>query len=145
MGKQDFSIGDKQFKVRKLDAIKQFHILRRISPILEELLPALGGISKSAKNIDSLNEDEKFDVIAKFVGPIMKGLSQLSDEDANLVLFGLLSAVEIQQQPAGNWTSVVVGSSLMIQNLELPALMQLASQAFMFNLSGFFSALPQAS
>ncbi len=72
----------------------------------------------------------------------MTGLSKLSDADAEFVLYGLLAAAEVQQQ-AGNWAQVSTGSMLMIQDLELPMLLQIAGRAFMFNLSGFFSALPR--
>lgn len=140
MSDRDFEIGGRKFKLNKIDAFKQFHIVRRIAPILSEMLPAMKSQSK-LKGFESLGEDEKLDVISKFVSPIMMGLSKLSDADADLVLKGLLEAVEVQQQ-AGNWARIVSGGMVMVQDFELPQLMQIAGRAFMFNLSGFFSALP---
>ena len=35
----DFEIGGRQFKLNKIDAIKQFHVARRVSPILGDLMP----------------------------------------------------------------------------------------------------------
>jgi hypothetical protein len=61
-----------------------------------------------------------------------------------LVLFGLLASVEVQQA-AGNWARVSSNSMLMIQDIELPILLQIAGRAFMFNLAGFFGALPHQS
>lgn len=143
MTNNDFSIGGKQFKLSKMDAFKQFHIVRRVGPILAELVPALGN-SKKLQNLDNASEEDKFDAIAKFAGPVMSGLSKLSDADADLVLHGLLSSVEIQQ-PMGGWARVSQNNMLMMQDLELPILLQIAGRAFMFNLSGFFSALPVKS
>jgi hypothetical protein len=80
--------------------------------------------------------------MAKFATPIINGLSALSDADAEFVLRGLLSAVEVKQ-PAGNWARVANSEMIMMGDLELPVLLHLASRAFMHNLSGFFSALPQ--
>lgn len=140
---RDFTIGDKKFKLNKIDAFKQFHIVRRIAPILADVLPILGKISKPA-NIEGLSETEKFDEFAKMAAPLMNGLSKLSDEDSNKVLLGLLSAVEIQQE-AGNWAKVATDGSIMFSNLELPVLLQLAGKSFAFNMSGFFSMLPQVS
>ncbi len=137
MSDRDFEIGGKKFKLCKIDPFKQFHIVRRIGPILSDLLPAMKDAKRMMGSIDDLPEDKKFDEIAKFAGPMMTGISKLTDKDADLVLYGLLSAVEIQQE-AGNWARVANGEMLMIQNLELPELMQLAGRAFMFNLKGFF-------
>lgn len=137
---RDFEVGGKKFKLSKIDAFKQFHIVRRLAPLLSDLIPAMKSMG-NVKSFDSLSETDKFDEIAKIASPIMTGLSKLSDQDANIVLFGLLNAVEVQHGPS--WAKVASGEMLMIQDLELPILMQLAGRAFMFNLSGFFGALPQ--
>ena len=140
-----FSIGAKEFKLSKVDAFKQFHIVRRLAPILSDLLPAMGSIAKTAKSMDSLSESEKFDQFSKMAGPVMDGLSKLSDADANYVLFGLLQSVEVKQMPVGNWARLSNGDALMFSDMELPVLLQAAGRAFAYNLSGFFGALPKTS
>lgn len=148
MSDRDFEVGGRAYKLSKLDAFKQFHIARRIGPILADLLPALKsanvGKFTDEKQLSSLSENEKMDLIAPFVGPIMTGLSKLSEEDADAVLYGLLAAVEIQQLPAKNWARMVVKEQLMIQDLDLPTMMQIAGRSFMYNLAGFFAAAPQS-
>lgn len=139
MIEKDFSIGGRQFKLSKMDTIKQFHIVRRVGPILSDLMPAFKD-AKALQDAESLSLDEKLDAIAKVATPFMEGLAKLSDQDSEFVLFGLLNAVEVQQ-PVG-WARVANGTMLMAQDLELPTLLQLAGRAFMFNLSGFISALP---
>lgn len=136
----DFEINGKKFKLSKINALKQFHIVRKIGPILTELLPALQELQKS--DIQKLSENENLESLSKFVTPIMNGLSKLSDAEADKVLYGLLSSVEVQQ-PAGNWSRVSTDTMLMMQDMELPILLQIAGRAFMFNLSGFFAVLPQ--
>ena len=141
---RDFEFGGRKFKLSKIDAFKQFHIVRRIGPILSDLLPAMQGIGALQKSGDSesLSEEQKFKMVEKFAAPLMTGFSKLTDADAEIVLHGLLQSVEVQQA-AGNWARVSTGSMLMIQDLELPHLLRIAGQAFMFNLAGFFAALPQ--
>lgn len=141
MTERDFEIGAKKFKLNKIDAFKQFHIVRRIAPILADLLPAMKDIQKVAKADSSMTETQKLEEFAKIGTPLMNGVSKLSDEDANRVLFGLLSAVEMQQS-TGNWTKIATDSMLMIQDLELPVMLQIAGRAFAFNLAGFFSVAP---
>lgn len=137
-----FEIGGRNFKLDKINAFKQFHIVRRIAPILAELLPAMADIAKITKSSENYSESEKLDQFGKIAGPVMNGLSKLSDSEADKVLFGLLSSVEVQQS-AGNWAKVANDSMLMIQDIELPVMLQIAGKAFMFNLSGFFAVLPQ--
>ncbi len=142
MNERDFQIGARNFKLNKIDAFKQFHIVRRLGPILGDIIPVAQQMSKSKK--ENLSEDETFESLAKLAGPIMSGLAKLSDEDSNLVLLGLCSAVEMQQAQ-GNWARVATQAGLMFQDLELPVLLQIAGKSFMYNLSGFFAVAPQVS
>lgn len=143
MNEGTFELNGTRYKTNKISPMKQFHIVRRIGPILSDLMPAMGDIAKSLKATGTQPEKIDFDQIAKFVSPIMSGLSKLDDADSELVLYGLLSGVERNQM--GAWSYVSDGKTLMFQDLDLPAMLQLAGRSFMFNLSGFFSALPSTS
>lgn len=144
MNERDFEISGQKFKLNKINAFKQFHIVRRIAPILSELLPAMASISKFMGSETGLSESEKFEQIAAFASPILDGLAKLSDEDSNKVLLGLLEAVEMQQS-TGNWARLSNGTQLMFENLELPVMLQCAGRAFAYNMAGFFNALNQVS
>lgn len=143
MSDRDFEIGARKFKLNKIDAFKQFHIVRRLGPILGDIIPVAQKLVGS--KIDDLSEDQKLEQIAKLAAPLMTGFSKLSDEDANKVLLGLCSAVEMQQMPAGNWARVATDSMVMFQDLDLAVLLQVAGRAFVYNLSGFFASAPQTS
>jgi hypothetical protein len=136
----DFELGGRKFKVGKLNAFKQFHLVRRLAPILADLLPTLREVQKLPKG---KSESENFDETAKVLAPILTGLSKLSDADSEFILFGLLSCVEVQI--GQTWTKMANESMLMVQDMELPALLQIAGQSFMANLSNFFAVLPATS
>lgn len=142
MADNSFKIGDRNFKVSKINAMKQYHIVRRIAPILSEMIPAMKQIAK--QNTEGLSEDEKLEQAAQIAMPIMNGISKLSDKDSEFVLYSLLAAVEIQQAE-GNWARIVNGDMLMFDNLELPVLLQAAGRSFMFNMTGFFGVLQRSS
>lgn len=142
MSERDFQAGGREFKLSKIDAFKQFHIVRRLGPILGDIIPIAKKIAGTKAT--SQSDEEQFETIAELVKPIMQGLSKLSDDDANKVLLGLLSAVEVKQS-AGNWARISRDENLMIQDLELPVMLQAAGRAFAYNLSGFFSIAPQVS
>lgn len=142
---KNFEFGGRKFQLCKIDAFKQLHIVRRVAPMLNDMLPAItasGVLKGGVKEIETLPEEQKLDLIAKFISPIMMGLSKLTDADTEVVMHGLLEAVEVQQ-PTGNWAKVSSNKMLMIQDMELPMLINIAGRAFMFNISRFFSALPQ--
>lgn len=137
----DFEIGGNKFKLSKIDALKQFHIVRRIGPLISEILPVLGGIAKVPSA--GMSEAQKLDEFAKIASPLMTGLSKLSDDDANFVLFRLLSSVEVYQEPFKCWAKVANEAGIQMQDLGLPILLQCAGRALAFNLKDFFRLLPQ--
>ncbi len=85
MADNNFQMGGRDFKLSKINAMKQYHIVRRISPILGDMLPAMKEVARASKG--DLSEDEKLDMAAKIIAPIMNGLSKLSDKDSEFVLF----------------------------------------------------------
>ncbi len=132
---REFSVGNKSFKLRKVDAFKQFHIVRRLAPVLKDLIPIATKMKKG--------DDESESV--KALAPILDGISKLSDKDADFVLINLLCAVEMKQE-SGAWARVATPESgMMFDNLDLPLMLNIAGRAFMYNIEGFFSALPQVS
>lgn len=135
---REFEYGGRRFKLSKVNPFKQFHIVRRVSPILSDLLVIAPQIEKLSKK-DS-TEDDKTKMLSEVAGPIMKGLSKLTDADADYVLYGLLNAVEVEH--SGVFSKVAQGENLMMQDLELPTLINIAGKAFMFNLQNFFAVLP---
>lgn len=142
-----FEIDGAEFKVRKINAIKQFHIARRMAPMLAELTPAFKGIAKvetdAKKSGKELSEEDKFDRFAEILGPVLIGASKISEEDSEKILLGLLEAVEIKHM--GSFAQVVRDNRLMIDTIELPTMLKCAAKAFMFNISGFFKGpLPKA-
>lgn len=138
----EFEVGGYKFQLTKIDAIKQFHIVRRLGPILGDLIP----MAQKLKGIDTNNmtEEQKLDQFAKLLTPFITGLSKLSDADADLVLFGLCSSAQIHQKQFNNWARVATGSVLSFQ-LPLPVLLQVAGRAFAYNLADFFAMSPQTS
>lgn len=136
-----FEAGGRKFKLGKIDAFRQFHIVRRIGPLLAEMMPVIAGIAKS--KVDKMSEAEKLEEFARMAAPIMQGLSKLSDADADYVLFRLLSAVEVHQEQFNSWAKIATDNGLMMQDMELPLLLNAAGRSLMFNLSGFFALLPQ--
>lgn len=80
-----FELGGREFSIRKLDAFAQYHIVRRLDPVLSELLPVLPKVQEAVLK-DSASEKEKFEEAIKLLAPLFEGFAKLSDADADKVL-----------------------------------------------------------
>ncbi len=143
MTTREFEAGGRKFQLVKIDAMKQFHIMRRIGPILADMVQGFQSITK-AKD-EKLSEEQMLAAFGKLAEPVMGGLAKLPDADADFVLMSLLSSVEVYQAQFSNWSRISNGTSIAMQDIELPILLQAAGKALMYNLSGFFALLPRKS
>lgn len=114
------------YRVSKLDARAQFHIVRRLAPVLGELAPALQG---GKGGLDALP-------------PIATAVAKLSDADADYCIFGLLKVVSRKQPNGLGWGPVSTENLLMYDDIGMTQMLKLAWEALTFNMSGFFAALP---
>ncbi len=121
----EFELNGFEYRVQKLNARAQFHIMRRLSPMLAELASAVNTVENSE---DALT-------------PLASALARMSDADADYCLFGLLQAVKRKQN--GALAKVAVENALMFDDLDMAAMLRLAFKAFQFNFADFFQSVPQ--
>ena len=114
------------YRVGKLDARAQFHIVRRLAPVLGELAPALQG-GKGGLDV---------------LPPIATAVAKLSDADADYCIFGLLKVVSRKQPNGLGWGPVSTENLLMYDDIGMTQMLKLAWEALTFNMSGFFAVLP---
>lgn len=121
----EFELEGRTYRANKIDARTQFHIVRRLAPVLGEIAPALQGKG----GLDALP-------------PLANAVAKLTDSDADYVIFGLLKAVVRKQDQGLGWGPVATGEQLMYDDITMPLMLKLAWQSFSFNMSGFFADLP---
>ncbi|HWI02394.1 MAG TPA: hypothetical protein VNT52_00950 [Acidimicrobiales bacterium] len=120
-----------QYRADRIDAMKQFHIVRRLAPVLAEV----AAVAKA----DAADEG----AVVAVVGAVGNALAGLSDADADFVLHGLLAAVSFQRDGEG-WHRVSVGGAIMRADLPLPDLLFLAFKSAQANFADFFAAVPSS-
>lgn len=137
-----------EYSFGKIDALSQFHIVRRAAPVVGELLTVLSSsdLLKGKKADEMKFEDIDFESVAKNIGPVMTALAKLPDEDVNYILFSLLKGVQ-RKQVGGGFAHVIAPGSkdvLMFEDikLDLGLMLTLAGKSAAANLSGFINALP---
>lgn len=124
---EEFEINDKTYRVSKLNAKKQFHIVRRLSPVLGTLAAALDDDIKGLEAIPS----------------IANAISTLSDNDADYCIFNLLSVIKRKQDKGLGWGPITTtGDQIMYDDITLQVMMRLVWKSLYFNFHDFFQGLP---
>lgn len=132
----DFSIGEVKYQAAKLNARRQFHVVRRLLPALSGLMSA-GELAELAKGGDK--------TMSALLEPFARAVGGMSDQDADFIIDTCLSVVS-RQQPGGGWAPLLAqGGGIMFDDVDLAGLLRISFEVLKDNLSGFFGALQQMS
>jgi hypothetical protein len=125
------------YVIGRLDVFEQFHIARRLGPMLSELLQAF----KSAAGLfmgEAASKDEIIMAILEIAtGPLANALAKMSNADADYILHGCLAVCQ-RQQATGYAKVYVRGGGMMFQDIQLDTLLALVFFVIQENLGGFF-------
>lgn len=121
----EFEISGNNYRSGKLDAFKQFHVSRRLAPVLSGLAIAANGSEAD---------------FSAFLQPIAEAVAQMPDADCDYILHTCLGVVQRQQGNA--WANIYAqgAKTLMFDDIDLAAMLQIAAKVIQDNLAGFFSA-----
>lgn len=138
----DRDINGQKYRIGKLTPKEQFHVARRLVPLLTGLAGAampsvLAGVTDAA----ALTDDALGQILLAFSG----GLSKMSNEDSEYVIDTCLSAVQRKQGEI--WAPVLVKGGMMFADIRLPDMVQLVVAVVQENLGSFFpgAAAPPAT
>jgi len=127
-----------KYKFGKMNARKQFHVMRRLTPAIGQLGPVLkmigGGVS-------GLSEDDKADVGLQVIEPIGKALASLKDEDADFVLDELLNCVSRDNGNGLGFSPIRTNGVDMFEDIDMPSMLMLAFGAIKANFADFIPAI----
>ena len=130
----DLEVLGQTYVVGQLDARKQFHVVRRLAPVIKSIAPILA----------LANPEAGIDLISA-TAAVVDGIGALSDVDADYALDTCLGAVRRVQPgvPTPVPVKSVNGAGLMFQDINdsLALQLRLAAAVIMENLSVFFDEL----
>lgn len=119
-------VGGQKYRIGRIDARKQFHVARRLAPLLAGMSNAFGGNTGKTAGFE------------KFIVPLTDALSGMSDEDVDYVLDICLGVCQ-RVQPNGQGAPVIArGGGLMFEDIDMGQMIQLAVKVIQENLGGFF-------
>lgn len=139
----EFTLYDRQFRVKKLHVFGQLHLDRKIAPLIPPLAPLIVKMSEKDRK-DPLSANIMS--LAQLAGPFAEALASMKDEDAEQIFNLTLSSVEIQTDPAHNvWMPLWnVGARMAIETEfnDVAKLLPIVTRVVIHNLGNFMAALP---
>lgn len=120
-----------RYSIGKLSALSQFHVMRRLAPLLAGVGPDLLKIPEAKDTGEMLG----------LMSPLAQALADLKDEDANYVIFTCLSVVSREQ--SSGWARMVAGSppALMFEDIDMFTMIRLTVEVVQENFRDFFKEL----
>jgi len=131
----EFDLNGQLYRMGKLDAMRQFHLSRRIAPIIPTLIPVFVKLSKEG----GLNQD--LGGFAELLGPFADGLATMSDEVGEYIISTCLSVV--QRGNGQTWAPVwsAQAKACMFDDVDLSAIMQIVMKVIQENLGPFIGGI----
>lgn len=131
----EFEIDGKQYRAAKLDAIRQFHVSRKISPLIPLLVPVFVKIAKDGGFGKDLSGS------AELLVPFADALAGMSDDAAEYILSTCLSVVQRKQGDA--WAPVwsQSGKCCMFDDMDMGAMIPLVVRVIQESLGGFIRGM----
>ena len=127
----EFEVGGGKYRAGRLSAMTQFHVFRRLGPVI----PALKGLGPALPVL--MGEGGDLDAAAEALMPVADAIASMSDEDTEYVLGACLSVV--QREQGGAWASVWSASAKrpMFDDINMMDMLQIAARVMMGSLGPF--------
>lgn len=132
----EIELGGQRYRTGKLDAFKQFHLFRKLMPILS-------GMGESFSVLpDSGEMDQQF---WSAMGPAANAIAEMSQVDSEFILKTCLQSVSRWNGNA--WARVTAANGeLMYDDIDMMEMLQLTVEVLKDNLGNFFNGpLPNGS
>lgn|SRR5574343_859419 len=131
----EFTIGNHDFRAEKLDAFKQFHVSRKLAPIIPTLIPVFVKIAKDGASLTDIS------AYGELLAPFAEGMAAMSNEDSEYVISVCLSATK--RKVGDNWAPVWSNSGkvLMFDDMDLGDMIQIVLKVVQDSLGNFIRGL----
>ncbi|MEA1228765.1 hypothetical protein ODQ17_05260 [Acinetobacter sp. IRS14] len=131
-----------EYTIGRLNAVDQFHVSRKVAPIVPKLMPIIAEVAKGdlAKAIDSIDGGKRGDLtdlqpLADSLSPLMEAFAQMPDEDVNYIIFKCLSVAK------RGGAVVCRNNTIMFDDIDMTQLLPLVIATIRVNLGNFIQGL----
>ena len=138
------------YRINSMPAMTQFHVMRKLGPVLPGIVPVLAQAAAALPQADGQEDGgamttvDGVAAIAMAARPLLDGLAAMADADAEYVINHCLSAV-MRRDPGGkSWNAVSRDGVTMFDDIDLMTSMQIVWAVLRENYTGFFRAASTA-
>lgn len=151
MTTNEITIGQHVYRVGALSALEQFHIVRRLAPLMARVstmtaaLDAVRHLRAQAPTQEGDTGEVPGEMFAAMVGPILQAAADMPQADADYIILQCLR-VCARQQSGGAYAPLVAGDgvTLMFADLQLGDMLQLVKETVARNMGNFFDLVATA-
>lgn len=138
---QEVEIGGQRYRTQKLDAFKQFHLFRKLMPVLSGMGATFSDLPDSAPGGD-MTADTRF---WSAMGPAATAIAEMSQQDSEFILKTCLQACS--RWNGNNWVRITAANGdLMFDDIDMMGMLQLSFEVMKDNLGNFLTGpLPNGS
>jgi hypothetical protein len=141
----EIEFGDQTYRTGRLHPKQQFHVMRRLAPVLSAASNLFEAMGATAGDEPVENAELNLTSILRTAGPIIEAIGALSDEQADYVVNTCLSVCQ-RRQDNGAWANVYnANTGIMFDDMDLPTMLQLCWHVISENLQSFFNVSPSTS
>lgn len=143
----NFEINGHAYSSGRLDAVTQFQLARRLSPLLKGLggvVESLGGIFNA---VTAAREGRLIDTILgatdpfRAVQPFAEALGEMSDDNVNYIIRSCLGVVQRSVAGGNGWGAIQTPSgTLMYSDMDWLEMIQIVQKVLEDNLASFTRA-----
>ena len=146
----ELEIGGNAYRINSMPAMTQFHVMRKLGPVLPGIVPVLAQAAAALPQADGQEDGgtmttvDGVAAIAMAARPLLDGLAAMADADAEYVINHCLSAV-MRRDPGGkSWNAVSRDGVTMFDDIDLMTSMQIVWAVLRENYTSFFRAASTA-
>lgn len=126
----EVQIGEDLYQIGKLPAMTQFHVVRRIGPVLASMGVSITEMAASGK---SLRADVD---LLSIMGTVSEVVAHMSNDDVEYVIYACLGVVRRKQ--GERFMAVMTGKNFQFQDIDMNKMLRLTVEVLKENLGGFF-------
>lgn len=135
-----FTIEGQEYLSGKLNVMQQFHVSRKLMPVLGSAASIARSMAPKAIGADGEPDEQASEVaLVAAIPMIAEAIAKLTDADCDFVIFTCMSVVQRKVQQSGSWAAVTSQSArrFMYDDITLPAMMQIVWHVLQENIGNF--------
>lgn len=133
----EFEISNRKLRADRLTPIEQFHLSRKLAPLVPPLVPVL---LKIARDADAVGIERVLE-LAEVAEPFALALAAMKNEAAEEILNHTLRSVKVETAPTV-WMPLWVGTTASVVEMnDFSKLLPIMLRVIQFNLGDFISGI----